>query len=137
MIKSFYRYICYSIYKIAANSSTHSGKVNRSSAYYSFLLLVSFIPAIILMINIKQLPFFNFMREIPERSYLNIFLYLIFFFAPPMVIISLLIKKSYLESLTLPNEEIRKNKRVFWLLILVFILYLVMKILIARSVIVI
>ena len=74
MIKSFYRYICYGIYRIAANSSRTS-----SSAYFSFLLLVAIIPGIILMINIKHLHYFDFMKLIPERSYLNIFLYLLFF----------------------------------------------------------
>lgn len=134
MIKSFYRYICYSIYKISANSSKTNGKINKSSAYYSFLLLVAFIPSVVLSIKYGKLEFIVFFKELfPERSYLGIFVHLLLFFAPIMIITSLLIKKTYLENLTLTEEEIKKNKRILWLIILSFILYLIIKIIIVRG----
>jgi hypothetical protein len=134
MIKSFYRYICYSIYKIAANSAKKTGKINKTNAYISFLLLVALIPSVVLGIKFRTSEFVVFFKELfPERSYLGILIHLLLFFAPTMIITSLIIKKSYLENLSLPEEEIKKNKRFLWLIILAFLLFLIIKIIIVRS----
>ena len=95
MIKSFYRYICYNIYKIASNSAKKTGKINKTNAYISFLLLVALIPSVVLGIKFGKLEFVVFFKELfPERSYLGIFTHLLLFFAPIMIIASLLIKKT-------------------------------------------
>jgi|688.fasta_scaffold626449_2 hypothetical protein len=128
MIKSFYRYICFNIYKIAANSAKKTGEINKTNAYISFLLLIAFIPSVILGIKFGKLEFVIFIKELfPERSFLGIIIHLLLFFAPTMLLTSFLIKKSYLENLTLSDEEITKNKRIFWAIIVLLILYTIVK----------
>jgi hypothetical protein len=46
-----------------------------------------------------------------------------------MLCIALLIKKSFLEQLTLTEGEIKKNRRILWGLIILFIAYIMIKIL--------
>ena len=129
MIKSFYRYICYIVYKRALLSSKGiSGIESKSHAYVNFLMLMSIIPSIILVLK-----FGNLILPNEKQRTLGILIYVLLFMIPLMFLIFLLIKRSYIENLTLEEEEIKKNKRILWLIILAFLLYFIMKIIIVRS----
>ncbi len=128
MINSFFKYICFIIYKAACYSQKNRIKINKSSGYFSFLLLVAFIPSVIMGIKLRKLEFVVFFKKLfPERSFLGIIIHLLLFFAPNMLLISFLIKKSYLENLTLSDEEIKKNKRILLGIIALLILYPIVK----------
>jgi uncharacterized membrane protein len=125
--------MCYITYKAAYYSQKNNIEKSANSAYFSFLLLVAFIPSVIIAIKFGKLESVVFFTEhFPKRSFLGIIVHLLLFFSPTMIITSFLIKKSYLERLTLPEEEIKKNRRILWLIILLFILYLITKIIIVR-----
>ncbi len=129
MIKSFYKYICYFVYKRALISSKGiSGIESRSKAYFSFLLLMAIMPGLILVLKFGSL----ILPNEKQRS-LGILMYMIFFHIPSMLLISLLIKRSYLEKLTITEKEVKTNKRILWLIILAFLLYLIVKIIIVRG----
>jgi hypothetical protein len=90
--------------------------------------LVAFIPSVIMGIKLGKLEFVVFFKKLfPERSFLGIIIHLLLFFAPNMLLISFLIKKSYLENLTLSDEEIKKNKRILLGIIALLILYPIVK----------
>ena len=129
MIKSFYRYICYIVYKRALLSSQGiSGKESKSHAYINFLMLMSIIPSILLILK-----FGNLILPDGKQRTLGILIYMVVFMIPLMLTVFLLIKRSYLENLTLSDNEIKTNKRILWLIILAFFLYLITKIIIARE----
>lgn len=138
MIKSFYKYICYIVYKRALKSSKRiTGIENRTSAYLNFLLLCSILPLIILFIRFDILVgIINFVTfylpNIKNKAFVTLII-LAFFWAFLMWFIYLIIKRSYLENLTMTEKEIKKNKPLLWLIILAFLLYLIIKIIIVRG----
>jgi len=129
MIQSFFRYLFYVTYRRAQKSSGNKDFTNRKtfSEYWTFLMIASVIPAFVLITKFRKLEILSFLHVLPSRSFLNLILYFIVYSGVPMLIISLFIKKSYLENLVVSDEEIKKNKYILWGLIFVFIAYFVIK----------
>lgn len=130
MIRNFYRYICYSIYKRACKSTIMGATNSRFYAYLNFLTLASIIPGFILTIKIRNLKYFSFLHMLPERGMLNLLLHFCILFVPSMLIISLFVKKSYLENLVLTEAEIKKNRYIFWGIIFLCVVYFCIKLII-------
>jgi len=129
MINNFYRYLCYIVYQRACKSSTTNGNISKKGAYFSFLLLAGFVPGCILALKLNRLAIFDFLNHLPQRGIVHLLSVFVCFFSIPMLCIALLIKKSFLEQLTLTEGEIKKNRRILWGLIILFIAYIMIKIL--------
>lgn len=127
MIRNFYRYICYVTYRIACKSTTKGGSYNKFFAYLNFLTLSAIFPALILTLKFRNHKYFSFLHILPERSIFNLLLHSSVFIFPSMLLISLFIKKSYLENLVVSDKEIKKNKYILWGIIFLFIAYYFIK----------